>query len=287
MRFFRSYRRYTIDQGVIKDTSSFTYVWQALVLFAVVGMTGILMQPVSTPSNDGATQVRSSRALTKYKQLESRFGTINKVNSDGTPLAVVNSMPSTAGTHNVVTTMFWVGEIASSDNGFIANTSSAWDENWQDSFGGVDDPNNRNGFLPSGFTPKENPFYFALPYSDITDGGKRKASAKSCPNASVLSKKPYSWCKNAWIMITHGSKVTYAQWEDVGPYEDNDVSYVFGLAKPKNNRGAKAGLDVSPAVQTYLGLKDVDIVQWQFIEASAVPDGPWKQIVTTSLGDSL
>lgn len=181
----------------------------------------------------------------------------------------------------VVSTIFWVGEIGSSDNGFISNVSSAWINNWQKSFGGVDDPYNRNGYLPAGFKPKENPFYFALPYSDITDSGKRKDSAKLCPGSQTTS---YSWCKNSWIEIKSHGRTVYAQWEDVGPYESNDYNYVFGQALPKNKIGAKAGLDVSPAVRDYLKLEDVDKCSWRFVSASKVPAGPWKNIVTTSTG---
>ena len=40
---------------------------------------------------------------------------------------------------------------------------SAWDQNWQENFGGYDDPDRRNGYLPAGFMPTLNPFYIALP----------------------------------------------------------------------------------------------------------------------------
>ena len=42
------------------------------------------------------------------------------------------------------------------------------------------------------------------------------------------------------------------------------------------------GLDVSPAVRDYLGLSGMNRTVWQFVDASKVPDGPWKQVVTTS-----
>jgi hypothetical protein len=196
-----------------------------------------------------------------------------------TPVAV-----STASHDNITSTIFWVGEPAGADNDNITNTVSAWDEAWQAHFGGVDDPTSRNSFAPAAFTPKENPFYFALPYSDFTDNGDRKASAGNCPNAAALAKSDYSWCKNAWIKITHAGKTTYAQWQDVGPLEEDDTAYVFGSARPKNTWGAKAGLDVSPAVRDYLGLQDVDSVSWSFVSAGSVPAGPWRTVVTTSLG---
>lgn len=183
---------------------------------------------------------------------------------------------------SVTTTVFWVGETAGEENGFIANHASAWDEDWRQSYGDIDSETEREGYMPASFQPKENPFYFALPYNDIAPDGTRKPSASSCPNKSDL---PHSWCKNSWIMIKAHGKVTYAQWEDVGPYEDDDATYVFGNKPPKNQIGAKAGLDVSPAVRDYLKLKDVDTTQWQFITYSQIPDGPWKRTITSSPGE--
>jgi hypothetical protein len=195
--------------------------------------------------------------------------------------------PTHTQTHTAITTIFWVGEPADSDNGGIANAASAWDGAWQQHYGGVDAQTPRSGYLPAGFTPHENPFYFALPYSDITEHGERKASASACPNAGQAALANYSWCKNSWIAITHNGKTAYAQWEDVGPFLTDDTSYVFGTAPPHNSEGERAGLDVSPALQTYLGLEDVDTTSWYFVPANQVPSGPWHQIITTSPGDSI
>jgi hypothetical protein len=181
---------------------------------------------------------------------------------------------------NIIVTIFWVGEAAGPENANISNAQSAWDGNWQAHYGGYDDPNNRNGYYPAGFTPSENPFYFALPYNDLDEQGDRKGSAGNCPNTS----NTISWCKNAWIKITKGGKTAYAQWQDVGPLQEDDTAYVFGSSAPKNTWGAKAGLDVSPAVRDYLGLSDVDRAGWSFVSAGSVPGGPWKNIVTTSQG---
>lgn len=189
--------------------------------------------------------------------------------------------PASFGQHtNIISTVFWVGEPADASNANISNAESAWDGNWQTHFGGFDDPDHRNGYNPAGFTPSENPFYFALPYNDLDENGNRKASASNCPNVGAS----VSWCKNGWIKIAKGSKTAYAQWQDVGPLQEDDTNYVFGTSAPKNTWGAKAGVDVSPAVRDYLGLGDVDRVTWSFIGASSVPAGPWKTIVTTSPG---
>lgn len=174
----------------------------------------------------------------------------------GTPPVVE---PARAGRwhERVVTTVFWVGE--------KGNESSAWCERWVAAYGGVDDPKNRKGWHPAGFTPKENPFYCALPYSDLVSKGARARPARSA-------------CKNRWIQIEFRGKRCFAQWEDAGPYNADDGEYVFG-GRP--HRG-KAGLDVSPAVRDLLGLSGRDATRWRFVGAKDVPEGPWKEIVTTS-----
>lgn len=182
---------------------------------------------------------------------------------------------------NITTTYFYVGEGESHSNDYISNVASAWDSLWQKHFGGVDDPNNRFGYSPAAFQPKENPFYFALPYNDFNENGQRKADASSI----VYWGKSQTWaqnesmCKNRWIKITRNGKVVYAQWEDSGPGYYDDSGYVFGLNQPQNDR---SGLDVSPAVRDYLNLGGRGYTDWQFVDASSVPNGPWKEIVTSS-----
>ena len=76
------------------------------------------------------------------------------------------------------TTLFWCGEAANIDNKEITNIESYWCNDWVSCFGGVDHPQNRKGFHPAEFTPKENPFYFALPYGEFNDDGTLKDQAK-------------------------------------------------------------------------------------------------------------
>ncbi len=177
---------------------------------------------------------------------------------------------------NILTTVFWIGEEASVDNDYIANDVSAWDDLWVNHFGGVDSPNSRNGFSPAGFTPKENPFYFALPYGDYTEVGV-KTNVNQIYWYQSFSENT-SLLKNRWVKIIANGKASYAQWEDVGPFEEDDINYVFGISRPKQT----VGLDVSPAVRDYLGLNGRQTVSWQFVEVSQVPAGPWKEIVTKS-----
>ncbi|MCW1912403.1 hypothetical protein OJ996_02390 [Luteolibacter sp. GHJ8] len=177
---------------------------------------------------------------------------------------------------NVVGTVFCVGELPTQNNP-VPNTMSSWDMSWQANFGGYDDPERRNGFLPAGFTPKLNPFYVALPYNDVARGGGHR------PEASEVI--PWFWreyrgdgisvCKGRWVAIHREGKVCYAQWEDVGPFEVDHWQYVFGNEPPRANRNDAAGIDISPAVRDFLGFRSGERVQWRFVEARDVPHGPW------------
>ena len=171
---------------------------------------------------------------------------------------------------DITVTVFWVGEEGTDENGYISNNQSAWDTNWIGHYGGIDDPYNRSGFSPKNFIPEENSFYFALPYNDFDESG-RKSSEKGKPIF-----------KNRWIRIVKENKTAYAQWEDVGPFGEDDADYVFGESKPKNKINNNAGLDVSPAVRDYLRLEEIDVVDWQFVDSNDVPEGPWTEIITRS-----
>ncbi|NJM37180.1 MAG: hypothetical protein HC845_04525 [Akkermansiaceae bacterium] len=177
----------------------------------------------------------------------------------------------------IVSTVFWVGE-KPTENNPTPNVMSAWDQNWQDNFGGYDDPDKRNGYLPAAFVPRFNPFYIALPYNDVMKGGVHR------PEASEVI--PWFWeayrgdgisvCKGRWVAVQFGGKVCYAQWEDVGPFEVDHWQYVFGKERPRPNRNQDAGIDLSPAVRDYLGLKSGDFVEWRFANEYEVEPGPWK-----------
>src|SRR5436190_18343684 len=74
----------------------------------------------------------------------------------------------------IVTTVFWIGEPAGGNNP-VHNISSSWDLDWMTSFGGYDNPNpgSRRNFIPANFVPRQNPFYIALPYNDVTRGSTK------------------------------------------------------------------------------------------------------------------
>lgn len=178
-----------------------------------------------------------------------------------------------------MTTLFWVGEPSNDQNAFIPNHESYWDKDWQANYGGVDHPERRNGHWPAGFTPKQNPFYVALPYGEFTPDEAIKKAARRVPWYQA-GLDPL--LKNRWVEIEREGRSCFAQWQDVGPCGEDDFAFVFGEAtKPRNSFDAKAGLDVSPAVWHYLGMRDNGLTAWRFVAASDVPEGPWTEIVTT------
>lgn len=181
---------------------------------------------------------------------------------------------------NITTTTFWIGQGSSGYNS-TTNYKSAWDGAWTRNFGGTDCPEKRVGIsapgavtLPKRFAPTLNPYYVALPFNDIK---YPKLSRQYIPwwDDAFYKKNPYvSQCKGRWVMIEFKGRVCFAQWEDVGPLRYDSVAYVFGNARPTREH-SQAGLDVSPAVQDYLGLDGRDETNWRFVEDDEVPYGPW------------
>ncbi len=179
---------------------------------------------------------------------------------------------------NIVSTVFWIGEVPTENNP-VPNTKSSWDANWVGSYGGFDtpDPSNRRNYIPVNFTPRQNPFYVALPYNDVTHGQFKPEAALVIPWFKQGYTAPgQSVCKGRWLAIRKGNRVCYAQWEDCGPFRTDHFQYVFQNERPKPNLNHGAGLDVSPAVRDYLGLQSTDVTDWQFVEVRDVPAGPWR-----------
>jgi hypothetical protein len=179
---------------------------------------------------------------------------------------------------NIVTTVFWVGEQAGGNNP-VPNYKSSWDFNWSENYGGTDTPDTgaRRSYIPIAFIPKQNPFYCALPYNDVTHGQFKPEAPLVIPWFKHEYMGPgQSVCRDRWISIRKGNRTCYAQWEDCGPFRTDHFQYVFGNERPKPNLNHGAGLDVSPAVRDYLGLAPTDVTDWQFVEVRDVPSGPWR-----------
>jgi hypothetical protein len=204
------------------------------------------------------------------------------------PPTVSTQAPSTLGLtrypwkRNIVTTVFWVGERPTRNNP-VPNCKSSWDPEWHQNFGGYDnpDPAARRGFFPK-FSPRQNPFYVALPYNDVTRGSTKPESRRVIPwFREAFEKEGKSVCKGRWVAIRRGNRIAYAQWEDCGPFRTDHWQYVFGNERPRPNLNQGAGLDVSPAVRDYLGMSGKDVCDWKFVDFREVPPGPW-----TKYGDN-
>ncbi len=226
-----------------------------------------------------AERLRESVIQSLEPQPRSNSAAASKSNSSAAPSLWGNVASNRYPWHpNIVTTIFWVGESASTNNP-VHNRSSSWDLNWKESFGGFDNPERRRGYLPIGFVPKLNPFYFALPYNDVSRGGFKPEASKVIPwFRQAFVKEGQSVCRDRWIQIRARGKSCYAQWSDCGPFRTDHWDYVFGNARPSMNLNKGAGLDVSPAVRDYLGLGPSDMTDWKFVEFSEVPRGPWSDL---------
>lgn len=190
---------------------------------------------------------------------------------------------------NITCTIFWIGELPTENNP-TPNTKSSWDTNWVENFGGYDDPDPANRitnhatgeFRPRAFVPKLNPFYIALPYNDVVSHREHKPeAARVIPWFARYRPEPgQTVCKGRWLQIFRGGRSCFAQWEDCGPWETEDWNYVFGNKPPRTIQNGGAGIDLSPAIRDYLGLKSGDKVHWRFVESGQVPYGPWKKYGT-------
>ena len=200
------------------------------------------------------------------------------------PLTTTISPPGVAGPptkypwrNGIITTTFWVGEDAAVKNP-VHNYASSWDTSWMTNYGGVDTPkrDQRANYLPVTFTPKQNPFYIALPYNDVTSKGHKPEAASVIPWFKEDYRTPgKTVLKGRWVAVRFKDRVAYAQWEDCGPFRTDHHAYVFGNERPKPNLNKGAGLDVSPAVRDYLGIADTDVTDWRFVDFAEVPSGPW------------
>ncbi len=206
---------------------------------------------------------------------------------------------------DVVATTFWVGEIFDPSASDGSQMLSTYDGQWFARYGGCDgivvagdcrteERTAANGYFPTAMQPKENPFYLDLPYDDLNDpvGFARRGQvipwATDPAYAGRIADGDFSLMKNRWVEISLAGRTCYGQIQDAGPGQYDDAAYVFGSddRRPANQEFNGAGMDVSPALNGCLGMSDLngdqDRVSWRFVEASAVPDGPWLRLVTTS-----
>lgn len=182
---------------------------------------------------------------------------------------------------NITATVFWIGEDPTERNP-VANHKSSWDSAWKENFGGVDTPDSSyrtTDFRPKSFIPRQNPFYVALPYNDVSKGEHKAEASRVIPwFRREYTGKGQSVCKGRWVQIVYNNRSCFAQWEDCGPFTTEDWPYVFGDKPPINTRNKAAGIDISPAVRDYLGITGgTAIVHWRFVEFYRIPRGPWSK----------
>lgn len=226
----------------------------------------------------GSIKAEESGKLSK----KLRESVLTKPNLTQTPLAGLSDPPKLpqgqfAWKTGIVTTTFWVGESPTKNNP-VPNHASSWDGKWAQNFGGLDDPDKkaRANFMPVKFTPRQNPFYIALPYNDINKHGHKPEASLVIPwFKEAFTGNGKTVLKGRWIAIRFKDRVCYAQWEDCGPFRTDHWQYVFGNERPKPNLNKGAGLDVSPAVRDFLGMNDTDVTDWKFVDFKEVPNGPW------------
>jgi hypothetical protein len=233
------------------------------------------------PEHRRTTSHKTSRYVRHHPQHHSHTRGEEPHYVAGPPVISRNALSGGPGRYSwkrgIVTTIFWVGERPGGHNP-VPNIRSSWDRYWAYNYGGYDNPDAgaRRNFIPVKFVPRQNPFYFALPYNDVERGHTKREASRVIPwfnHAFVRSGETV--LKDRWIAVQHGNRVCYAQWEDCGPFRTDDWRYVFGDERPRPNLNQGAGLDVSPAVRDFLGLGVKDACDWKFVEFREVPRGPW------------
>lgn len=207
---------------------------------------------------------------------------------------------------SIPVTTFWVGEVLDPQASDGSQRISTYDSRWLTSYGGCDgvvtqagsceteQRHPEDGWWPTQMMPRENPFYLDLPYDDVNDPTGFARRCEVVPWADEVghprcTDRDHSYLKNRWVEVRGPSgRTCFGQVQDAGPAVYDDARYVFGEddARPASPEYAGAGMDVSPALNGCLGLSELDgegdLVDWRFVEAGAVPEGPWRELVTTS-----
>lgn len=100
---------------------------------------------------------------------------------------------------------------------------TAWDSDASQRFGGYDGasgsdssvtdvPRNSNGIVTE-FTPRHNPYYFALPAGEFDENGLIPGARERSPWANEETGEEESLFKGRWIRVTGGQSTIYAQWD--------------------------------------------------------------------------
>jgi hypothetical protein len=243
--------------------------------FSVIFICGLFTTGVSAIFGQTVSESAGQAAKNRDKLRESMLFNVGPGNIE--PVPVDPPVEKYPWHPEIVTTVVWIGETPAGNNP-VPNRSSAWDSNWARNFGGSDspEPGERRGFIAAGFIPRQNPFYIALPFNDVSGGRTKPESPKIIPwFQESFEKSGQSVLKGRWVAVRKGNRICYAQWEDVGPFRSDHWEYVFGSDRPSRNLNRGAGLDVSPAVRDFLQLGGTGLTDWRFVDFQDVPSGPW------------
>ena len=246
------------------------------------GPTGKRIEPTISKQKELSIDEKRQQFLDKFSKKGPNF----KKNPPPAPKIIPRSQPVSPGTYhwriNITATVFWIGETPTANNP-TPNNKSSWDASWMTNFGGFDNPDPTKrcvNFCPKDFTPKQNPFYVALPYNDVSKGSHKPEAARIIPwFKRDFTQKGKSVCKGKWVQIVYKGKYCFAQWEDCGPFTTDDWHYVFGDKPPSNTNNYGAAIDISPAVRDYLGIPGgYATVSWRFVDFHRIPQGPWSKL---------
>ncbi|WP_133434162.1 hypothetical protein [Aeromicrobium phragmitis] len=203
---------------------------------------------------------------------------------------------------DILAATFWVGEVLDPDAPDGSQRVSTYDSRWMERYGGCDgvwidqqcqteQRYEEDGWWPRHVEPRMNPFYLDLPFDDVNDDSAFAMRGDVIPwavdpgYAEHVGDRSFSLMKNRWVQLRHSGRTCYGQIADAGPGVYDDAGYVFGIddRRPVSRAFRGAGLDVSPALNGCLDLAGLDQlisrVDWRFVEAEDVPDGPWTRIV--------
>ncbi len=150
-------------------------------------LTALLSSVTSLFAHEAVTKAEPTKVkLSKKSEEKSEESRVRVESLAFTPSHLRSARPSPGEPYpwkrQIVTTVFWIGE-KPSENNPVPNRSSSWDKEWSKSYGGFDDPNpaRRQDYTPVKFTPRQNPFYCALPYNDKAASGHRPEAAHVVP----------------------------------------------------------------------------------------------------------
>lgn len=144
-----------------------------------------------------------------------------------------------------------------------------------------------------------NQYYFALPYRDFAFEVEELEGNYGDEDYYGITD-----VKNRWLEVYYPKteRTVYVQWRDVGPWNIYDPLYVFEDDRPYAEKTGVdmgwlgyyrktngAGLDLSPEAMKYIidqesgdePEKGLIETSWRFVEEEEVPDGPWKEEIST------